>query len=269
MFTRAVRNFFKITVKKGGYFSDKIYGLMKLYEGVYKNVNYDMRTNGEFNLLRLISTENMCVFFDIGANNGDWTNCIVKLFLADYDVYMFEIIPEVRDRLRKRFEGKKELHLIESGLSNQNGYVSINYYPEKNTHSTMIDTSIGRENGVQLNVKVERGDDFAKKNGIKVIDFLKIDVEGAEHMVLEGFGDLITEGAIKIIQFEYTEINLDSRFLLKDFYNFLTKYGYLVGKLYPNGVDFKDYSIRDEDFKGPNYVAVHNTYRNIIEKISI
>jgi hypothetical protein len=55
---------------------------------------------------------------------------------------------------------------------------------------------------------------------------------------------------------------------LKDFYEFLEAYGYLIGKLYPYGVHFKNYSYDDEDFKGPNFIAVHESCDELIELLS-
>lgn len=61
--------------------------------------------------------------------------------------------------------------------------------------------------------------------------------------------------AIDLVQFEYGEINLKTRDFLEDYYKFFTTRGFVVGKLYPEGVMFKDYDLADEDFLGPNYIA--------------
>ena len=48
---------------------------------------------------------------------------------------------------------------------------------------------------------------------------LKIDVEGFELEVLKGAEKLLREGRIKIIQFEFNEVNIIQRRFLKDFYD--------------------------------------------------
>ena len=53
--------------------------------------------------------------------------------------------------------------------------------------------------------------------------FIKIDVEGFEFEVLKGFGNMLSEKAIKIIQFEYGYANADAGHTLKDIFNFLIK----------------------------------------------
>lgn len=94
-----------------------------------------------------------------------------------------------------------------------------------------------------------------RDNGIERIDLLKIDVEDAEHLVLEGFGEALGT-KIDAIQFEYGRVNIITHFLLRDFYQILEARNYLVGKLFSNHVDFRSYDLTDEDFVGPNYVAV-------------
>jgi hypothetical protein len=45
--------------------------------------------------------------------------------------------------------------------------------------------------------------------------------------------------------------------MLIDSYNFLEPLGFKLGKLKQDSIEFHDYTLIDEDFKGPEYVAVH------------
>ncbi len=87
------------------------------------------------------------------------------------------------------------------------------------------------------------------------VDFLKLDVEGAEHLVLEGLENQLREQRVRFVQFEYGRVNILTHFLLRDFYQLFAKHGYVVGKIYPDHVDFREYDLNDEDFVGPNYLA--------------
>jgi len=40
-----------------------------------------------------------------------------------------------------------------------------------------------------------------------------------------------------------------------------------LGKIYPNYVDFREYRFQDEDFLGPNYLAVHSSLESLIESL--
>ena len=42
-----------------------------------------------------------------------------------------------------------------------------------------------------------RGDEFLAREGIGRVDFLKLDVEGAEHLVLQGLEEYLQNGRIR------------------------------------------------------------------------
>jgi hypothetical protein len=71
---------------------------------------------------------------------------------------------------------------------------------------------------------LKKGKDYIINNNIKNIDFLKIDTEGYELKVLEGFEDYLSN--IKIIQFEYGGTFLDNNTKLFDIIYYLEKYGF-------------------------------------------
>ena len=113
------------------------------------------------------------------------------------------------------------------------------------------------------------GDDYAALNSVDSIDFLKIDVEGAEKKVLRGFKDMLGSRAIRLIQFEYNRGAIIGDFLLKDAYEFFSAFGYKLGKLVPEGVLFHDYHYSYENFVGPNYVACREDDIDLQNLISV
>lgn len=109
------------------------------------------------------------------------------------------------------------------------------------------------------------GDFYCAKRGIDHIDLLKLDVEGAESTVLKGFSRMLEEARIAAVQFEYNFAAIRSHFLLSDFYDLFEPAGFVVGKIFPDAVEFRAYDIyRDEDFLGPNYLAVRRDRRDLI-----
>jgi hypothetical protein len=100
------------------------------------------------------------------------------------------------------------------------------------------------------------------------VDYLKIDVEGHEPDVLAGCEKLLREGRIRAIQFEYGRVNIETRFLLLDFYDLLCGYDMVIGKIYPFSVDFREYAYVHEDFLGPNYLAVHKSQQSLLQALS-
>ena len=96
---------------------------------------------------------------------------------------------------------------------------------------------------------------FSAREGVRDVDFLKLDVEGAEHLVLQGLESSLRLQRVRFAQFEYGRVNILTHFLLRDFHQLFASYGYVVGKIYPDYVDFREYDLGDEDFMGPNYLA--------------
>jgi hypothetical protein len=117
-------------------------------------------------------------------------------------------------------------------------------------------------------VQLDTGDSYCRERDIQRIDLLKIDTEGAEHKVLAGFDQMLKAEAIDIIQFEFGQANIETHFLLKDFFELLTPCGYQIGKLHPCSVEFHDYHYDMQDFVGPNFVAVRGDRCDVIKRIS-
>jgi len=89
---------------------------------------------------------------------------------------------------------------------------------------------------------------------------LKIDVEGGELEVLFGFETLLQDGRIRVVQFEYGPMTFGSGHTLHEICAFLQQYGYVIGKLYPNYVEFASPTFpAAEDFRYSNYVAVSSS----------
>jgi len=79
---------------------------------------------------------------------------------------------------------------------------------------------------------------------------------------------MIAEGRISSIQLEYGKANLFSRTFIHDY---MREYGasYLIGKLYPNGVQwFEHYSADLDDLLGPNLVMVLRSQRDLARLLS-
>jgi hypothetical protein len=113
------------------------------------------------------------------------------------------------------------------------------------------------------------GDSFCEEHGIERIDFLKIDTEGLDLRVLRGFDRMLGSGAVEVVQFEYGLANIVSRALLVDFHAFLGGHGFAVGKIWPTDVEFRAYDPRsDEDFRGPNYLAVRLDRTDLLARLS-
>jgi len=229
----------------------------------YENAsNYNFNENGERFVMEALAADHPSCVFDVGANVGDWT-LLARGYFPDASIHCFELVAETAAILRKRTAGIESALINAFGLSNRAGEVRFKRFPAHNTLASMIDV-VHEFDSVEDVGSVQRGDDYCRERSIERIDFLKIDVEAAEWMVLQGFADMIAEGRIDVIQFEYGTGSIITKFMLKDYYDMLTVHGYALGKIYPNYVEFRDYEFRHEDFTGPNFLAVHRSRDDLI-----
>ena len=223
----------------------------------YKNFNYDFKTNGEEYFLRhVIAPRKPQVMFDVGANDGDWALLAAK-FCPAAVIHAFEIVPATADICVQNIAAQPRIILNRAGLSDAPGTIPVRTYRGLSTHASILNFPHDAESDV-IDCPVIAGDDYVAAHKIAKIDLLKIDVEGAENRVIAGFTECLRAGKIAAIQFEYGRANILSKFLLRDWYELLLPLGFRIGKLYPDYVDFKDYDLTDEDFIGPNFVAILN-----------
>jgi len=232
----------------------------------YENLNYDFDQNGERILLKKLSTLNFTTVFDVGGNVGQYSVMLRKYF-PDAEIHIFEIIQDNIHHIENKMKGQSHVFINNFGLSNENDSVKVKCYGEGSEVSSIYDyPHKGESNWIDCPVK--KGDSYVSEKSIKTIDYLKIDTEGNEPLVLEGLYENLKNGNIRVIQFEYGRVNIITKYLLRDFYQFFSDLGYVVGKLYPKKVEFKNYELDDENFFGPNFIAVKKNETEIIRLLS-
>lgn len=240
--------------------------LLDLHKGL-ENQSYRSKNNGEkWVLERIAEVRDVRTVFDVGANKGDWTLMAHKLFPAA-DIHAFEIVPDTFKKLSQLALGQSKIHANGVGLSDQAKDICVYLDATRPKKATAVDKSRTPSEAGRLEIRelpATTGEKYCGENGISHIDFLKIDVEGHEPCVLWGFENMLKKGAIDVVQFEYGLVNIDTKFLLKDFYDYFSRLGMSVGKIYPNHVDFRPYRRQDENFVGPNFLAVCPRSKEII-----
>lgn len=236
------------------------YGLRQLGRSanfLYENYNYDTESNGEERLIRSLARLSQGseseVIFDVGANVGRWST-MVRSYFPKAKIYAFEMVEETYRSLVKNTEGKN-IHCFQKGLSDQSETKKIFSFQQGHELSTVY-AFAQNEQARRVEVQMTTGDEFMETHSISRIHLLKIDTEGHDLHVLKGFSKALRAQKIDVIQFEYGKINIVSKSLLYDFYQFLDGLGYEIGKIYPQTIEFKSYLFKMEDFIGPNYVAV-------------
>jgi FkbM family methyltransferase len=224
--------------------------------------------SGEVQLMDKLSEFSLEYIFDVGANIGEWAKMVATRQI-DPSIHCFEPVPEVFLRL---IENTRDLGVMVMpnpfGLSSTCELRDM-LFDADNDRLTTPCLEIFRNEPSIRNLIFINGADYCTSRQIDRVDFLKIDTEGHEYKVLLGFERMLKEKKVTIIQFEYGYANVLTKDLLIDHYKYLEPMGYSIGLLTPEGVDFKTYGLLDENFQGPNYVAVLKEREDIIAKIQM
>lgn len=244
-------------------------GLGRSVNRFYENRNHHPESNGELNVLRNISKTNPQTIFDIGANVGDYAQ-IASMACPSARIYSFEPVHSTFLMLQNNLSERKLKNVvaINKGFYKEDTSLTINIYPG-HEHSSIHDLKGDSYSVVrQDTIEVVNGDNLVEELQLSTIDFLKLDIEGAEMDALLGFNNSFKEKKIRAVQFEYGYINITSKKLLCDYYDFFSSHGYRVGKIYPKGIEFRDYAFKHEDFIGPNFVAIHSSDMELYKLLS-
>jgi FkbM family methyltransferase len=150
-------------------------------------------------LLKETSTIEVKNFFEIGAHFFEDAIQTKEYFNLDpKNIYVFEPTPSSFEKGISN-EKAKEFNSYNVACSNIEGEVDFIDLESKNFNDSGRNSLIisAFPNSKKIKVNSIRMDKFIKENNLE-IDFLKLDVEGAEHLVLEGFGNLEKIKAIQV-----------------------------------------------------------------------
>ncbi len=140
------------------------------------------------------------VFVDVGANLGLFSEALLAGRPAGRG-YLFEPVAELFERCSERFAGDDRVHIQNFGLAHEPGTATIykaRYNPGGNSlvHELMFDKRevsevVDKPDHVEETVRLEVFDEFARKQGIERVDFVKTDTEGFDYRVLSGMLDFL------------------------------------------------------------------------------
>lgn len=244
----------------------------KMYRISLRGMNYGtagfVESSGEVNIIKKIpntfSKEEKLVLFDVGANDGDYASSILASIHVPFQLHCFEPAQLAFNSLRKNTENSNQINYNNFGLGDQKAELDLFYdkegtgwaslYPiEHNSLSVKFDQS--------EKVSIDTLDSYCQDNGVNRIHFLKMDVEGHELSVLKGSKEMLEQGNIDLIQFEFGIANLVSKVLLHEFFTLLK--GYDIFRILKNGIQKIEYNERYELFLTSNYLAVKQDERKL------
>lgn len=256
-----------LALQRRNFFGRFLFSSAKSLSNAMNNKINDGNLSGEYWFLENLYPSEINVVFDVGANVGNWTKKVLES-IPDAQIHAFEPVPNTFELLETNTRDIQKIKRNRLGLSSESGQLSFNYYPQSSYLSSAFEHDLGK-GGEKLEVNVITGDEYCRINQIDHIDLLKVDTEGFESKVLIGFDSMFAEERIKLVQFEYGPMAIDSKFLLADFYEFFESRGFQVGKIYPNWIDFKAYSKGLENFVLSNFVAVRKDSTSVLNHLNV
>lgn len=150
-------------------------------------------------LRRYLRLGDLCA--DIGANVGTYTLLLAQRVGAR-NVHAFECLPNNIAKLQTnlRLNSFQEVTVHNIALADCNGTVSLNYNDGDSTAS--ISPSNKTQNSTNPLIPAKRFDSFAWSDRFS---YIKIDVEGAEQLVLAGSEKLLESQPPMVWSFEYLD----------------------------------------------------------------
>ena len=238
------------------------YSIFKKLESINKYFS-QYETSEQLLVSKLVKTGMLA--FDIGANIGDYSILLSKLVGKSGKVYSFEPTINTFNQLQERIINFNcnNVTPLQKAVYSDNIQIDFNEFSKEFSawnsigKPHMLDPQ-GSGKYVPI-IKTETVeaitlDSFCYNNHIQHIDYLKIDVEGAESDVLKGATGLLKNQSIYFIQFEISQKMLEGlERTAQSTFDILIEHDYECHRITPNG-DIGEEVVNSNSFY-ENYIA--------------
>lgn len=178
------------------------------------------------------------VFYDVGANVGYYT-CFISKVVGSKNVVAFEPHPDniAKLELNSELNGVNP-EVLQYALTDEEGIMTLSDHGGSGTNQSLL------WNDGSLEVETVPGDKLVESGEIPPPTVLKIDVEGAERMVLEGLSDSLVSERCRLI---YCEVHPGVLTVSEDeLHDYLRSLGYEIEWITPREDRWGIYTIRAE-----------------------
>lgn len=149
---------------------------------------------------------------DVGASVGVWSYTINKLFPRSRFLLIDPLISKYDAGSRNHFTGQyANFELIEVAISNQSGKSSLQVSPDLYGSSLLHPADFRSYETVEIEVKTL--DQIASEQALTGRGILKIDVQCAEHLVLEGAAHLLDQIDVLVVELSLVRYDEQAKIL--------------------------------------------------------
>lgn len=194
------------------------------------------------------------IVFDVGANEGTFLNYFSDSQLKKVEYHAFEPNEKLHSSIQSHLKDKNsiELKLNKSGVGDKEEAVIFNISQKH------VCSSLYKVNDINEHIKINivRLDKYCSQNNIEYIDLLKIDTEGNDYAVLHGAEELIKNGQVNFIVFEFSELAILANKYFQDFWDLLSPTYQIFYVLKDGLIEITQYSsLYHEIFYPNNFIA--------------
>ena len=208
------------------------------------------------------------IFFDIGANEGFYSIASLKEFL-NLELHLFEAAPETSKILREnlKLNNLKIDNFNEIALADKIGKEKFIYVPGLRGSSSFKNL-VNHKSAVEIEVETTTLDLYIEDIK-KFPDFIKLDVEGAERKVFNGFKKSLKKSKNKPIMFVEILRKWSKKFGYEgsDFFNQILSFGY-VSYFIDSENDIKECYEFNDDTKATNFLFLPKDFEDLDELIN-
>ena len=224
--------------------------------------SYDPLENGEAWLAAQIAPT-ASTFIDVGAFVGDWTAMFCSFAESAPKGLLFEPAVPAAMKLRERFGQSSSLEIVEAAVADAEG--ELPFYEGSGRTSSLI-REFSTESAVAKLIPTRTLDAEVERRNWPSVDFLKIDAEGYDFLVLGGATTLLSEQRIAFIQFEYNSPWALAGCTLAKALAFMETFDYETFLLKPKALVRFPYSRIGEFSSYSNFVAVSPAKRDVLRR---
>lgn len=264
---KIINRLFGSTMAKARFFNSwkYLYGISM--RGIGRIQGWPIEKSGELDMLRklLQQTPDRGVVIDVGSNIGQYAHAVMSQVQEGrrLSLHMFEPSAANLQLLHEQFNPDKypnaEFHINQVALSDKDDTAYLYTDKEGSDLGSLLNLKLPIrpfDESKKETVQTRKLDHYITEKGVREVELLKIDVEGAEYMVLSGAMDSIRKGMVKHIQFEFGAGNISSRMFFHDFWELLSPY-YRFHLILSGGlVPIEKYSTDWEIFRTVNYLLI-------------
>ncbi len=171
------------------------------------------------------------VVVDAGANHGSFTEALLRLHQPQR-VVMVEPLPMMAEKLRARYQGRAGFSVVAAALSDRDGEAEFNLNKWEDA-SSLLEVDARNDAWFGLDLKVRKRfkvptvtlPRLLQDERIEQVDLLKLDLQGAERLVLTGAEPILSK--MRVIYAEaFFEPLYQEAWLFSDLNRFLVERGF-------------------------------------------